>query len=112
MPLLSREGFRDYLAVECAGEGPARVRGLNAALQRYGRQMSPGWVARGPLPPWALPEHMPDKVRRRIDAANERSHRTAATRIEAERVKHALMAQGRQNAIELVSDVRYVWRPY
>lgn len=71
-----------------------------------------GWAALGPVPGWVLPATMPDQVRRRIDAANERSRRTAAARIEAVRVQHELQAQGRRIAVELVSDVRYVWKPY
>lgn len=112
MPLLALPGFIDYLAIECSAEGPARVRGLNAALTRYGSGMDPRWLAMGEIPGWALPREVPGKVRRRIDDANARSVRTARERIEASRVQHEIMAQGRRNAEELVSDVRYVWRPY
>jgi hypothetical protein len=112
MPLLALPGFIDYLAIECAAEGPARIRGLNAALTRYGSRMAPKWLAMGEIPDWTLPREMPGKVRRRIDEANARSGRTARERIEANRVQHEIMAQGRRNAEELTSDVRYVWRPY
>jgi hypothetical protein len=118
MPLLAREGFVSYLAVEFAADAaPERCRGLNAALARYGNAMGPGphgrgWLALGPAPQWIFPAAMPPEVQRRIDEANARSHRMAAERLEAVRVEHELRAQGRRNAVELISDVRYVWRPY
>jgi hypothetical protein len=112
MPLLALPGFIDYLAIECSGEGPARIRGLIVALTHYGSRMDPKWLALGQIPDWALPREMPGKVRRRIDEANARSVRTVRERIEAIRVQHEIMAQGRRNAEEVTSDVRYVWRPY
>lgn len=117
MPLLTREGFVAYLAVEFADDAAARCRGLNAALRRYAASMGPGpggrgWLALGPAPEWIFCAAMPDAVRMRIDKANARSRRTAAERIEASRVENAIRAQGRRNAEELVSDYRYVWREY
>ncbi|OIW27587.1 hypothetical protein CONLIGDRAFT_440747 [Coniochaeta ligniaria NRRL 30616] len=117
MPLLLREGFLAYLAVEFSDDAPARCRGLNAALQRYGAHMGPGpdgrgWLALGPAPQWIFSQAMPPQVRRRVDEANARSRRMAAERIEAVRVEHALRAQGRRNAEELTGDYRYVWREY
>lgn len=69
-------------------------------------------MALGPAPEGIFSPAMPDAVRRRIDEANARSRRTAAERIEASRVENAIRAQGMRNAVELVSDYRYVWREY
>lgn len=107
-----REGFLAYLAVEFADEAAARCRGLNAALRRYGAQMGAEWAAMGPAPLWIFSPGMPAKVRRRVDEANARSHRTAAERIEAVRVESELRASGIRNALELTGNYRYVRRPY
>lgn len=116
MPLLAREGFVAYMALEHAADGEPRHRGLNAALRRYGHLMGPGpsgagWLALGPVPRWVLPAAMPAEVRRRTDEANTRSVRLAAEKIEANRVSNLLKAQGRRNAEELTGDYRYVWSP-
>lgn len=93
MPMLTLRGFTN----------------INAALRYYDV-----WAELGPLPRECLlpgPDP-PIEVQRRIEQAGARSRRTAAERIEANRVKHALQAQGRRNAEELVGDYYYVRRDY
>ncbi|KAF3071196.1 hypothetical protein GL218_00026 [Daldinia childiae] len=109
MPMLTLQGFTDMMAVEHASDPELAWRGINAALRYYDV-----WRELGPLPRECLLPGTgpPIEVQRRIEQAGARARRTAAERIEANRVKHALQAQGRRNAEELAGDYYYVRRDY
>ncbi|KAI1388583.1 uncharacterized protein F4822DRAFT_250753 [Hypoxylon trugodes] len=109
MPLLTLRGFTDMISVEHAGDPERGWRGTNAALRYYGI-----WRDRGPLPRDCLlsgPD-MPGELRRRIEQAGVRSRKTAAERLEANRVRLALQAQGRRHAEEISGDYYYVRRDW
>lgn len=109
MPLLTLKGLTDMMTVEHCHEPDQALDGINAALRHYNI-----WPERGPLPRNCLlpGRDAPVEVQRRGADAVERTNRTAAERLEAQRVRHAIEAQGRRNAVELVSDYHYVRRDY
>lgn len=141
MPLLTRTGLKQIMAVETACEyvscplpglyqhtwdnvwvfefgsandsifpnnRPERAfRGLNLAMKYYGV-----WLEMGPLPRDMLLPTSPPQVDARIKDANIRSQRAAAERVEAVRIQGRIAAQGRQAALELISDNRYVHHYY
>ncbi|OTA88606.1 hypothetical protein M434DRAFT_34769 [Hypoxylon sp. CO27-5] len=80
------------MAVEHASDPGHTWRGINAALRL--------WL------------DMPAEVWKRMEQAGARSQRAAVQRLEAQRVRSALQAQGRRNAEELRGDSYYVERDY
>ncbi|KAI2467485.1 hypothetical protein F4781DRAFT_433375 [Annulohypoxylon bovei var. microspora] len=109
MPLLTARGFAAMMAAEHAGDPGLAWSGINAALRRYAV-----WLDRGPLPRDCLlpgPD-MPPELRRRVEEVAARSRRTAAERLEANRVRLALQAEGRRHAEELTGDYYYVRRDF
>lgn len=104
MPLLSLAGFTDYMSVEYTGEPDIHLPGLNNALRVYNI-----WPDKGPVPRYLFPATRPTEIQQRIAAGSARSHTTAQTRLDAVKMQHQIEAQGRQNAIDLVSNVRYVY---
>jgi hypothetical protein len=105
MPLLSLRGFTDWISVETSGFPDRAWRGLNAALQHYGV-----WPERGPMPRDILPASMPAEVQVRINRASERGRAASQQKLSANASRLALEQQGRQNALDLIGDVRYVYR--
>jgi hypothetical protein len=105
MPLLSLRGFTDWISVESSGYPDRAWRGFNAALQHYGV-----WAERGPMPREVLPASMPAEVQQRIDRANERGRANSQQKLSANASRLALEQQGRQNALDLIGNVKYVYR--
>lgn len=91
MPLLSRAGLTDLMAVESAREPERASRGLNAVLRYYSL-----WPAMGPLPRHVLPREPPPSVLQRQDHATARYLLAAQERVDAARVDASIRAQGRQ----------------
>ncbi|KAB5585477.1 hypothetical protein GE09DRAFT_1070882 [Coniochaeta sp. 2T2.1] len=116
VPLLLREGFLSYLAIEFSNDAPARCRGLNLALRRYGAVMPCTWEGgrtwreMGAVPEWCFLRDMPPEVKKKVDEAAVRGERLAREKVEAVRVENEIKAMGRRNAEELVGDYRYVYR--
>ncbi|KAI0385525.1 hypothetical protein F5Y04DRAFT_246029 [Hypomontagnella monticulosa] len=109
MPLITLRGLTDMMAVEHCFNPDQALDGINAALRYYRI-----WTERGPAPRNCLlpgPD-APPEIQQRQARASERSHRMAAERLEATRVRYAIEAQGRRNALELVSDYHYVRRDF
>lgn len=98
MPLLSRAGLTDLMAVESAREPERASRGLNAVLRYYSL-----WPAMGPLPRHALPREPPPSVLQRQEHATARYLRVAQERVDAARVEASIRAQGRQVSLSLPS---------
>ena len=70
------------------------------------------WLQMGPLPRDMVPKTCPPQVQERIDDASARGRRESQRRIDAVRIQHQIAAQGRQNALELISDSKYVYHYY
>jgi hypothetical protein len=107
MPLLSLRGLTDMMSVEYAGHPHRGYTAINTCLRTYGV-----WPALGPLPRAMLPDDMPPQVQRRIDEVAVRSQRLAQEKVRATQATSEIMAQGRQHAIDLVSDSYHVRRYY
>lgn len=105
MPLLTRAGFIDYMALEYAGDPDLCLAFLNAALRFYNVPSA----AKGPVPRYLFPAARTPELQRRIDESSARCRSAAQSRLNAVTVQHQLQAQGRQAAVDLVSDVRYVY---
>ncbi|CAI4212059.1 unnamed protein product [Parascedosporium putredinis] len=105
MPLLTRAGFIDYMGLEYAGDPDLCLAFLNAALRFYNVPSA----AKGPVPRYLFPAARTPELQRRIDESSARCRSAAQSRLNAVTVQHQLQAQGRQAAVDLVSDVRYVY---
>jgi hypothetical protein len=106
MPLLSQRGFTDMMAVEHAAEPERACHGLNAALRAYPTAMP--HMPR-PLPRTALLPARPPEVQRRIDDVSRRSRAAAEEKLAANHARLSLEARGRQNALDLIGNVRYYY---
>ncbi|KAJ1569543.1 hypothetical protein HK405_003092 [Cladochytrium tenue] len=107
MPLLSQRGLTDMMSLEHAGEPERGWRGISACLRAYGI-----WPHLGPLPRTMLLQDRPPQIQRRIDDTRARSMRAAQQKIAAVQAQHAIAAQGRQNALDLLDDRVWVTRYY
>lgn len=66
----------------------------------------------GPLPRDMLPQTAPPQVVARIEAATARRQMESKRRIDAVRMQCEIEARGRQAALDLISDNRYVHHYY
>jgi len=109
MPLLSLAGFTDWIGFSCAAhpDGIFVVPGLNNALRVYNV-----WPERGSLPRYVFPPGRPVEVQQRMDQATQRCNTNAQQKLRATQVEAEIKAQGRQHAIDLVSDMYRVYRYY
>ncbi len=102
MPLISRRGFIDLTSLETIYDPSVGWGNLNRALKAYGI-----WRERGPIPREALPGFPPQSVLDQVKRVRELAEYKAKETLDALHVKSMIEAQGRQNAIDLVSDRRY-----
>lgn len=109
MPLLSLTGFTDWIGFSCAAhpDGIFVVPGLNNALRVYNV-----WPERGPLPRYVFPPCRPIEVQQRMDQATQRCNMNAQQKLRATQLEAEIKAQGREHAIDLVSDTYRVYRYY
>ncbi|WQF90258.1 hypothetical protein CDEST_15272 [Colletotrichum destructivum] len=105
MPLLSLAGFTHFMAMEVAYEPDTLLRGLNNALRYYGVE-----VGKGPIPRHVLPERCPPEVKRRFDEGSARLRGSSQEKLDAQIAKSRIEAKGRQAALDLLDDRRYVYR--
>ncbi|KAK0245419.1 hypothetical protein EDD85DRAFT_800887 [Armillaria nabsnona] len=104
MPLLTRKGFIDITTVEVLSD-PSRAWGnLSRVLRMYQLLSFRGW---GDMPRRILPEGADQRMLQRVrdisnfaKARGERQLASSMARMELER-------QGRENALDLISDTRY-----
>lgn len=112
MPAITRKGFAELMALEAKGE-PAREWGRwsrlvrvyvdNGSLPRY-------YAAWGDLPRGCFLEHPDPATLRRVEEVRRVAERQGREQLDAARAYAQLAAQGRQNALDLIGDVRYVYR--
>ncbi|KAH8892009.1 hypothetical protein GQ53DRAFT_841321 [Thozetella sp. PMI_491] len=104
MPLLTKDGFTAYMAVEYAGEPEKTPRLLNAALRAYNI-----WPAMGPVPREVLPPARPKELQQRIDMAAIRARNAAQEKIAAAKAYYEIRRQGSEAALDLLRP-SYVYR--
>ncbi|ESK86298.1 hypothetical protein Moror_5057 [Moniliophthora roreri MCA 2997] len=112
MPVLTRKGFIDITCVEVLCD-PARHWGnWSRILRRY----TTGSMARfrewGELPRNVLPQNPDSRMLARAKSILELAKHKAQGEINAVKAYTSIAAQGRQNALELLSDYRYEYRYY
>lgn len=101
MPLLSFEGFADFMSVEFCADIDQHLSGLNHALRYYGI-----WPEKGAIPRHVFLARCPPELQRRIDEASARCRGAAQTRINAHKAQKQLELQGQQNALDLIDGPR------
>ena len=137
-PFMTEQGFLRYMGLETAGEPERGWMGLNAALEFYSQSGSTGrsngggdgggngngggqnggggrgmgmenwWKKLGPIPRECFPAECPAEIQTAVDVGQAKHRALCQDAIEGSRAYHALAQQGQRNAIELVSDGRYV----
>ncbi|KAJ7330942.1 hypothetical protein DFH08DRAFT_310734 [Mycena albidolilacea] len=109
MPLLTRKGFVDITAVEALCD-PARHWGCFARVLRMydvGQAVT-GW---GAIPRGVLPEAADPRMLARVASVQAFAGEQAKREVAANHAKLKLQAQGRANALDLIDDNRYYYRP-
>ncbi|KAF5326756.1 hypothetical protein D9619_005104 [Psilocybe cf. subviscida] len=109
MPAITRKGFLQIMALEALGE-PARSWGnWSRLLRKYNMPRYAGW---GDLPRACFLECADPATMRRVEEIRKVSERRGQEQLDAARAYSQIAAQGRQNALDLVGNVRheYVYR--
>ncbi|CAG9982154.1 unnamed protein product [Clonostachys byssicola] len=101
MPLLSLEGFADFMSVEFCADIDQHLSGLNHALRFFGI-----WPEKGAIPRHVFLARCPPELQRRIDESSARCRGTAQTRLNAHKAQKQLELQGQQNALDLIDGPR------
>ncbi|KAJ7069387.1 hypothetical protein C8F01DRAFT_1245599 [Mycena amicta] len=109
MPLLTRKGFADITAVELLGDPSRGWGGLSRIIQMYGLETQLGEGNWGSLPRSVLPEEADPRVLARVARVQAFAQDQAKMEIQANYAKLKLQQQGRDNALALLDDRRYVY---
>ncbi|KAF7298615.1 Oleate hydratase [Mycena indigotica] len=106
MPLLTLKGFAEITAIEILAD-PSRGWGnLSRVLKMYGLEAALGW---GPLPRSVLPEDPDQRVLARAARVQATAEERAERELQAEYTKNRIAKQGREYALALLDDRRYVY---
>ncbi len=105
MPLLTRKGFIDITTVEVLSD-PSRAWGnLSRVLRMYQLESFRGW---GDMPRRVLPEGADQRMLQRVrDISNFAKARGESSNWRLRWLGMELERQGRENALDLISDTRY-----
>ncbi|KAI9734820.1 MAG: hypothetical protein M1834_001898 [Cirrosporium novae-zelandiae] len=104
MPLLTLRGFTDFTALELLCDPSKGWGNLNRALRHYGI-----WRDRGDIPCSMLPEFPPEQVLQRVRQVSELVKLRDEEIMASTAARLKLEAQGRQHAVDLLDDRRYVY---
>jgi hypothetical protein len=102
MPMLTRQGFIDICTVEFLYDPNRGWAYAKAASRRYAI-----WREWGEVPRSVLPEVAPPELVNRAKLAQVQAQARAQETIDAHRARAMLEKQGREAALDLVSDRRY-----
>lgn len=106
MPLLTRKGFIDITTIEVLADPSKEWGHLRRALQMYDLPAIRGW---GDLPRNVLPDYPDERMLQRVKNVTAFAQAKGQEELAAAQVEAQIRAQGRQNAIDLISDTRYVY---
>ncbi|CAK5282676.1 unnamed protein product [Mycena citricolor] len=110
MPMITLRGFMDVMALEILCE-PSRHWGAFARLTKNPAYGLAGLVAAwGELPRSVIPEEADPRMLERVRKVQAFAQERAQIELQAAHAKASIEAQGRQNALDLISGPRY--RPW
>ncbi|KAK1225332.1 hypothetical protein PQX77_011750 [Marasmius sp. AFHP31] len=116
MPLLTRKGFMDITSVEVLCDPSKEWGNLRRVIKLYSSAANAGPMAkyreRPELPRIVLPEMPDSRMLDRVKRVTQFANAKAKNELDAARTMTSLMAQGRQNAVDLIGDYRYEYRYY
>ncbi|KAF9468321.1 hypothetical protein BDZ94DRAFT_1232380 [Collybia nuda] len=105
MPLLTRKGFLDITTIEVLGDPSKEWGNLSRVIRKYDLPRYRSW---GDLPRSALPDLPDPRTLQKVAAIHEVAKAKAARELASVHAGQMLAAQGRQNALDLISgDTRY-----
>ncbi|PBL01450.1 hypothetical protein ARMGADRAFT_1007463 [Armillaria gallica] len=104
MPLLTRKGFIDITTVEVLSD-PSRAWGnLSRVLRMYQLESFRGW---GDMPRRVLPEGADQRMLQRVRDISNFAKARGEQQLAFSMARMELERQGRENALDLISDTRY-----
>ncbi|KAK0446435.1 uncharacterized protein EV420DRAFT_1570613 [Desarmillaria tabescens] len=104
MPLLTRKGFIDITTVEVLSD-PSRAWGnLSRLLRAYQLEPFRGW---GDMPRNVLPEAADERMLQRVRGVSSFAKMRGEQQLASTMAEMELRRQGRENALDLISDTRY-----
>ncbi|KAF9266082.1 hypothetical protein L218DRAFT_1075092 [Marasmius fiardii PR-910] len=116
MPLLTRKGFIDITCVEVLCDPSRHWGNLTRVVKQYANSPDAGTMGEyriwGDLPRVVLPEVPDPAMTERVKRLGEVARAKAQQELDASHAMASIRAQGSRNALELLSDTRYVYRHY
>lgn len=109
MPLLTHKGFVDITTVEALCD-PSRHWGCFARVLRM-YDVGPVVAGWGAIPRGVLPEAADPRMLARVASVQAFAGAQAKREVAATHARLKLQAQGRANALDLIDDNRYYYRP-
>lgn len=105
MPLLTRKGFLDITSIEVLADPSKEWGNLSRVIRKYNLPRYNDW---GDMPRSVLPDHPDPRTLQKVAAIHEVAKAKAARELASAHAGAMIAAQGRQNAIDLISgDTRY-----
>lgn len=109
MPTITRSGFIEIMRVEALSDPSREWGNFSRMLKKYNLPRYRGW---GDLPRSVLPAVPDASMLARVASVTAFAQQKGQQQLDAARVEAQLRAQGRQAALDLVSDRRVEYRYY
>lgn len=105
MPAITRSGFIEIMRVEALSDPSREWGNFSRLLRKYDLPRYRGW---GALPRSVFPDVPDAAMLQRVAGVNAFAQRKAQEELNAARVEAQLRAQGREAALDLISDTKRV----
>ena len=109
MPAITRSGFIEFMRIEALSDPSREWGNFSRLLKKYNLPRYRGW---GDLPRSVLPEVPDASMLARVASVAAFAQQKGQQELDAARAGAQIRAQGRQAALDLVSDRRVEYRYY